>query len=175
VERVDLQQRALAAPGLGARPRQIHHGPARRRRRLPLEGERRDAPHRGPQPLAPEEHHQDQDEAEDQLERRDELDYVAKIGQTSHHGIVLVCRRERPDVSFEEAASVFLDPAALTFLDPDHSGDEERAITVGRSARHRVLFVAHTEREDRLRIISARRATRQGQEQYEEGIDEATP
>jgi len=42
------------------------------------------------------------------------------------------------------------------------------------SARHRVLFVAHTEREDRLRIISARRATRQEQEQYEEGIDEAT-
>jgi len=77
-------------------------------------------------------------------------------------------------VSFEEAASVFLDPAALTFLDPDHSEDEERAITIGRSARHRVLFVAHTEREDRLRIISARRATRQEQEQYEEGIDEAT-
>jgi hypothetical protein len=62
----------------------------------------------------------------------------------------------------------------LTFLDPDHSEDEERAITIGRSARHRVLFVAHTEREDRLRIISARRATRQEQEQYEEGIDEAT-
>ena len=78
-------------------------------------------------------------------------------------------------VSFEEAASVFLDPAALTFLDPDHSGDEERAITIGRSTRHRVLFVAHTEREDRLRIISARRATRQEHDQYEEGIDEATP
>jgi hypothetical protein len=70
--------------------------------------------------------------------------------------------------------SVLLDLAALTFLDPDHSEDEERAITIGRSARHRVLFVAHTEREDRLRIISARRATRQEQEQYEEGIDEAT-
>jgi uncharacterized DUF497 family protein len=78
-------------------------------------------------------------------------------------------------VSFEEAASVFLDPAALTFLDPDHSENEERAITIGRSARQRVLFVSHTEREDRLRVISARRATRQEQEQYEEGIDEATP
>jgi hypothetical protein len=77
-------------------------------------------------------------------------------------------------VSFEEAASVFLDPAALTFLDPDHSGDEERAITIGQSARQRVLFVAHTEREERLRIISARRATRQEKDQYEEGIDEAT-
>jgi len=78
-------------------------------------------------------------------------------------------------VSFEEAASVFLDPAALTFSDPDHSDDEERAITIGRSARQRVLFVAHTEREDRLRIITARRATHREQEQYEEGIDEATP
>jgi len=78
-------------------------------------------------------------------------------------------------VSFEEAASVFLDPAALTFLDPDHSEDEERVITIGRSSRQRVLFVAHAERKDWLRIISARRATRREQEQYEEGIDEATP
>ena len=78
-------------------------------------------------------------------------------------------------VSFEEAASVFLDPAALTFLDPDHSEDEERAITIGRSARDRVLFVAHTERGERLRIISARRATRREQDHYEEGIDETTP
>lgn len=82
---------------------------------------------------------------------------------------------QKHGVSFEEAASVFLDPAALTFSDPDHSEDEDRAITIGRSARQRVLFVAHTEREDRLRIISARRATRREQEQYEEGIDEATP
>jgi uncharacterized DUF497 family protein len=75
-------------------------------------------------------------------------------------------------VSFEEAASVFLDPAAITFLDPD-SQEEDRGITIGRSGQGRILFVAHTEREDRLRIISARRATRQEQEQYEEGIDEA--
>jgi uncharacterized protein len=77
-------------------------------------------------------------------------------------------------VAFEEAASVFLDPAALTFSDPDHSEDEDRAITIGRSARQRVLFVAHAERDDRIRIISARRATRREQKQYEEGIDEAT-
>jgi uncharacterized DUF497 family protein len=76
-------------------------------------------------------------------------------------------------VSFEEAASVFLDPAALTFVDPDHSEDEERAITIGRSARRRILFVSHTERGDRLRIISARRATRREQRQHEEGVDEA--
>jgi uncharacterized DUF497 family protein len=77
-------------------------------------------------------------------------------------------------VAFEEAASVFLDPAALTFSDPDHFEDEDRAITIGRSARQRVLFVAHAERDDRIRIISAPRATRREQKQYEEGIDEAT-
>ncbi|HVS10656.1 MAG TPA: BrnT family toxin [Planctomycetota bacterium] len=77
-------------------------------------------------------------------------------------------------VTFEEAASVFLDPVALTFLDPDHSEEEDREITIGRSTRQRVLFVAHVAREGRVRMISARRATRQEQEQYEEGIGEET-
>jgi uncharacterized DUF497 family protein len=77
-------------------------------------------------------------------------------------------------VTFEEAASVFLDPAALTFWDPDHSEQEDREITIGRSARQRVLFIAHAAREGRVRIISARRATRQERRQYEEGIGDAT-
>lgn len=65
-------------------------------------------------------------------------------------------------VSFEEAASVFLDPPALTFLDPDHSEEEARDMTIGRSARRRVLFVAHCERDDRIRIISARKGNPPG-------------
>jgi len=77
-------------------------------------------------------------------------------------------------ISFEEAASVFLDADALTFWDPDHSDEEEREITIGRSARRRVLFLAHAARDGRIRIISARRATRQERRQYEEGIGEAT-
>ena len=77
-------------------------------------------------------------------------------------------------VSFEEAASVFLDAAALTFWDPDHSVEEDREITIGRSAQQRILFVAHAAREDRIRIISARQATSRERRQYEEGIDEAT-
>jgi uncharacterized DUF497 family protein len=64
--------------------------------------------------------------------------------------------------------------SALTFADPDPYEDEERAITIGRSALQRVLFVAHTERHGRLRVISARRATMRERRQYEEGIDEAT-
>ena len=75
---------------------------------------------------------------------------------------------EKHGVTFEEAASVFLDPWALTFWDPDHSEEEDREITIGRSARLRVLFVSHAPRDGRVRIISARRATRKEQEQYEE-------
>ena len=71
-------------------------------------------------------------------------------------------------VSFEEAASVFLDPKALTYPDPFHSAAEEREITIGHSMRRRVLFVAHCPRRDRIRIISARKATRKEHTQYEE-------
>jgi len=74
-------------------------------------------------------------------------------------------------VSFEEAASVFLDPSALTFWDPDHSEAEDREITIGRSARQRVLFVAHAPRDGRVRIISARKVTRKEQRQYEEATE----
>jgi uncharacterized DUF497 family protein len=77
-------------------------------------------------------------------------------------------------VTFEKAASVFLDPSALTFRDPDHSEEEDREITIGRSSRQRMLFVAHAAREGRIRIISARRATRRERRQYEEAIGEAT-
>ena len=77
-------------------------------------------------------------------------------------------------VTFEEAASVFLDPSALTFWDPDHSEEEDREITIGRSTRQRILFVAHASHEERVRIISARRATRRERRQYEEPDDETT-
>lgn len=77
-------------------------------------------------------------------------------------------------VTFEEAASVFLDSSALTFWDPGHSEEEDREITIGRSARRRVLFVAHAAREGGVRIISARRATRREKKQYEEGIGDTT-
>ena len=75
-------------------------------------------------------------------------------------------------VSFAEAASVFLDPMALTFSDPDHSDQEDREITIGLSSRQRVLFVSHCERGDRIRIISARRTTHKERLQYEQRIGE---
>ncbi|HEY7553804.1 MAG TPA: BrnT family toxin [Candidatus Binatia bacterium] len=71
-------------------------------------------------------------------------------------------------VSFNEAATVFGDPLGTTVPDPDHSLAEDRYITVGRSSGRRLVMVAHTEREDRIRIISARELTRAEREAYEE-------
>jgi uncharacterized DUF497 family protein len=73
-------------------------------------------------------------------------------------------------VPFAEAASVFLDPMALTYVDPDHSGEEDREITIGVSTNQRVLFVSHCARGDRVRIISARKATQRERKQYAERI-----
>ena len=78
--------------------------------------------------------------------------------------------RQKHHVSFDEAASGFLDKWALTFDDPDHSDEELREITIGMSAKGRVLFLAHCERGDRIRIISARKATLRERKQYEEGL-----
>lgn len=74
------------------------------------------------------------------------------------------------DVSFEEATTIFLDPLAMTYPDPPHSEEEPREITIGHSAHGQVLFVSHCERAHRIRIISARKATRNERNQYEEGI-----
>ena len=71
-------------------------------------------------------------------------------------------------VSFEEAQSVFYDEYARQFLDQEHSGDEERFIMLGMSNRLRVLVVCHCDRAgDIIRIISARRATRKEQSNYD--------
>jgi hypothetical protein len=70
-------------------------------------------------------------------------------------------------VSFDEASTVFGDPLAGTILDPRHSGDEPRFVTIGLSMSRRLIIVAHMEREDRIRIISARRATRRERRTYE--------
>ena len=72
-------------------------------------------------------------------------------------------------ISFEEAASVFGNPLAVTFFDPDHSENEDRYLTFGESQENRLLAVVHTDREEAVRLISAREVTRQERRQYEEG------
>ncbi|TAK24003.1 MAG: BrnT family toxin [Chloroflexota bacterium] len=72
-------------------------------------------------------------------------------------------------VHFEEAATVFGDPLAITIDDPVGGGpDEERFITIGRAAGQRTLVVVHTDRDGTIRIISARLATRSERSAFEE-------
>ena len=62
---------------------------------------------------------------------------------------------EKHFVDFDEARTIFDDPLFITFLDEEHSTEEERYITIGLSNKQRLLLVAHTERNAKIRIISA--------------------
>ena len=72
-------------------------------------------------------------------------------------------------VSFDEAMTVFDDPLYVDFYDPDHSYDEHRYIIMGQSKQGRLLIVSYAEREEVVRLISAREVTRRERETYEEG------
>ena len=76
--------------------------------------------------------------------------------------------RRKHGVPFHEAATVFGDRLAVTYHDPDHSASEQRFITVGMSSAGRVLIVAHADRGENVRIISARRTTQRERKHYEE-------
>jgi len=71
------------------------------------------------------------------------------------------------NISFTEAGTIFGDDLAITVPDPDHSDDEDRYITIGWSNRRRLLMVSHTDRGDRIRIISARELTKAERKEYE--------
>ncbi len=79
---------------------------------------------------------------------------------------------EKHGVSFEEALSVFLNPLSITIPDPQHSTLEDRFVMMGRSREGRTLVVVHAEREGRVRLISARRATPREIREYERGEDQ---
>ncbi|MCC6580573.1 MAG: BrnT family toxin [Phycisphaeraceae bacterium] len=87
---------------------------------------------------------------------RFEWDERKAVGNLAKHGI-----------SFHEAATVFHDPLAMTYIDPDHSQREDRFLTFGRSDSGHCLVVAHMDRQA-TRIISARRMTRRERRQYEQ-------
>ena len=72
-------------------------------------------------------------------------------------------------VSFEEASTIFGDPLARTIHDPLHSDQEDRFVILGESQRRRLLVVVFTERGDKVRLISARLATRPERKDYEKG------
>ena len=76
--------------------------------------------------------------------------------------------KRKHGVSFEEAQTVFFDENAIEFDDPDHSIQEERFILLGLSQSLKVLVVCHCYRSDesKIRIISARKATKKEQAVY---------
>jgi hypothetical protein len=71
-------------------------------------------------------------------------------------------------VSFNEASTVFGDPLAITYPDPEHSLEEDRYLTFGHSSRGRLIVVSHTDRGDKIRPISAREMTRKEKNDYEQ-------
>jgi len=73
-------------------------------------------------------------------------------------------------VTFVEASTAFGDPLSVILPDPRHSISEARFVLFGRSLRGRLLAVMHTERGDRIRIISARPMTSRERREYAEGI-----
>jgi len=76
--------------------------------------------------------------------------------------------RRKHGISFDEATTVFSDPLSATIPDPLHSDlDDERLVTMGLSAQGNLLVVVHLDSNDRIRIISARRATRSERRNYE--------
>jgi len=76
---------------------------------------------------------------------------------------------EKHGVSFQEGASVFDDPLYIDFYDPDHSVDEHRYLIMGQSAAGRLLIVSYTQRDEVVRLISAREVTSSERRAYEEG------
>jgi len=70
-------------------------------------------------------------------------------------------------VSFQEALTVFKDALSLTYPDTDHSADEDRFLIIGLSSTGNVLVISHTFRNDCIRIISARKATKKERYFYE--------
>ena len=76
-------------------------------------------------------------------------------------------------VSFERAVTVFKDADAISIFDDEHSGDEDRWITLGKDGSGILLVVCHTfrmidESTYRIRIVSSRKATKREAQQYEE-------
>ena len=71
-------------------------------------------------------------------------------------------------VSFQEAATAFGDPLSATVEDPDHSEDEDRYVLLGQTYQGRLIVVVHTDREETVRIISARLASARERKSYEQ-------
>lgn len=77
--------------------------------------------------------------------------------------------KRKHGITFEEASTIFGDILSITIEDPAHSIAEQRFITIGTSVNNRLIVVVHTERNDIIRIISARKTTGNERKEYEKG------
>ena len=104
-------------------------------------------------------------------ERRNEADPGARYAQSMEiewDPNKAESNLEKHGVAFDEAATAFGDPLSLTIPDPDHSDDEERFVLLAQSFTGRLVVVVHTYRDQRIRIISARIATKNERRSYED-------
>ncbi len=76
---------------------------------------------------------------------------------------------EKHGVLFEEASTAFGDPLSATIMDPDSSDDEVRFVLIGRASSGRLVVVVHTDRDESVRLLSARLATRRERMNHEQG------
>jgi len=74
---------------------------------------------------------------------------------------------KKHNISFEEASTVFMDALSTTFPDFEHSIQEARYLIIGLSNQHKILVISHTHRNQTIRIISARQATKRERKFYE--------
>lgn len=89
--------------------------------------------------------------------------------QFEWHSKKAEANKAKHGVSFEEAITVFTDPLARIFEDAEHSETERREIIIGYSAKQNLILASFVE-DDRVRLISARKATRTEREEYEENV-----
>jgi len=101
--------------------------------------------------------------------RLGELEFTWNLGKGA-------ANMRKHGITFEEAATTWLDPLAIERFDDEHSGDEDRWVRVGASLRGALLVTWSTERPmaetTRIRIIGARRANRAERRLYEEAAEE---
>ena len=76
--------------------------------------------------------------------------------------------KRKHGISFDEAQTVFTDDYSVMKPDVKHSNTEERLLIIGISNKNQVIVVSYTERGDIIRLINARKATRNERKQYEE-------
>ena len=76
--------------------------------------------------------------------------------------------QKKHKVSFEEAATIFADPLESAIADPDHAFSEFRFLSIGESFKRRLLVVSYTERDNKIRIINARKPTKLERRAYKE-------